>query len=273
MPISSIKYNNLPTNINFETDTIDVFGRGSFFLVQPKKMAHKAGLDAMLLASCVPDNFKGKCADFGSGAGAAALAVLARCSQAHVTLIENSDIMVEYAKKTLSLPENYNLAKRANIVQANITAPGKERQKSGLQENSFDFIIMNPPYNNSASNQSKYELRALAHVKTKNLFEDWLKTAACSLKAKGYIAIIAKSCSLYEILAACNKRFGNINIYPIYPHQNTDNLRLLFVAQKNSLGATKIKAPIYIREQDTIGNFKITQKINNITNVLCNIEA
>src|SRR5699024_870061 len=109
---------------------------------------------------------------------------------------------------------------------------------SQLAANQFDFIIMNPPYNNSSSNQSIYGLRALAHVKTSNLFELWLRTAACCLKAKGKIAIIAKAYSIHEILNACHKRFGAINIYPIYPHEKADNLRLLFVAQKNARGPT-----------------------------------
>lgn len=272
MCISTIRSLNLNLKIDFETDTIDEFCRGNFFLVQPKKVGHRSGLDAMLLASCVPNNFKGKFADFGSGAGAAALAVLTRCLDATATLVENSDCMIEYAKKTLMLRQNQHLVNRVNIIKADISANGKCRIASNLLENYFDYIIMNPPYNNPASNQSSHQLRTLAHVKTENLFEFWLKTAACSLKSKGHLAIIAKSCSLHEILQACGKRFGNIKIYPIYPHKNASSLRIIIIAQKNSRAPTLIKSPIYIRELDENNNLKLTQQLINITNALNYIE-
>ena len=50
--------------------TEDVFQRGRFVLVQPKKGAHRAGLDALLLASVLPKGFDGHLVDLGSGAGA-----------------------------------------------------------------------------------------------------------------------------------------------------------------------------------------------------------
>lgn len=255
----------------YETDTIDAFCRGKFYLVQPKKDAHKAGLDAMLLASCVPTDFKGNIADFGSGAGAAALAVLVRCKDTKAFLVENSPTMINYAKKTLSLKENYQLNMRATIIEADITKPGKERASSKLLDNYFDFIIMNPPYNNPTSNKSIYELRALAHVKTDNLFELWLKTAASCLKAKGKIALIAKSCSLNEILKAFGTRFGAITIYPIYPHKHADTLRLIFIAKKNSRASTIIKPPIYIRCKNNYEKLELTEQINKISNGLCSI--
>lgn len=255
----------------YETDSIDEFCRGKFYLVQPKKDAHKAGLDAMLLASCVPTDFSGKIADFGSGAGAAALAVLIRCQNTSAYLVENSQIMINYAKKTLNLKTNYHLNKRATIIEADITKPGKERAASQLLDNSFDFIIMNPPYNNPSSNQSIYKLRSVAHVKTDNLFELWLKTAASCLKAKGKIALIAKSCSLSEILKAFGKRFGAITIYPIYPHKEADTLRLIFIAQKNSRTSTIIKPPIYIRCKNNQNKLELTEQINKISNGLCSI--
>ena len=49
--------------------TLDAFHRGNFWLVQPKGVGHRAGVDAMILAASVPSDFSGKLADFGAGGG------------------------------------------------------------------------------------------------------------------------------------------------------------------------------------------------------------
>lgn len=86
---------------NQSDDTIDSFHHGKFYLVQPRKYGHRSGMDAMLLASLVPNDLKGKVVDLGAGAGAAGLAVASRCLEVHVTLVERSAFMASYAQKRL----------------------------------------------------------------------------------------------------------------------------------------------------------------------------
>lgn len=64
-----------PETENDAGETLDVFHRGAFHLVQPALKGHRSGVDAMILASAVPNGFAGRVADLGSGAGAAGLAV------------------------------------------------------------------------------------------------------------------------------------------------------------------------------------------------------
>lgn len=99
-----------------ETDTVDVFHRGGFYLVQPRLGGHRSGMDAMLLAGLVPTGFKGKVVDLGAGAGAAGFAVAARCKDAQITLVERSAFMVEYAKKSKAHLENSHLTDRIEII-------------------------------------------------------------------------------------------------------------------------------------------------------------
>jgi tRNA1(Val) A37 N6-methylase TrmN6 len=104
-----------------ENSTLDAFHRGAFWLVQPAKGGHRAGMDAMMLAASVPTAFAGKLADFGAGAGAAGLAVASRCPKATITLAENAPEMAEYARQTLALPENAAIAPRCRLVEADVT--------------------------------------------------------------------------------------------------------------------------------------------------------
>src|SRR5690606_27508380 len=84
-----------------EACTVDAFHRGDFHLVQPRR-GHRAGTDAMMLAAAVPGNFAGRLADLGAGAGAAGLAVAARCRLSQIVLVERSPEMASWARRTLA---------------------------------------------------------------------------------------------------------------------------------------------------------------------------
>jgi len=127
--------------------TIDAFHRGAFFLAQPAGRGHRAGLDAMILAGAVPTGFAGNLADLGAGAGAAGLAVAARCPDARVVLVERDAEMAAYARRSLALPQNAAFRGRAGVLVADVTLSGEARAAAGLCDRAFDFAIMNPPFN------------------------------------------------------------------------------------------------------------------------------
>ena len=133
------------------SETIDAFHRGRFHLVQPVGRGHRAGMDAMMLASLVDDDRPIRIADLGAGAGAAGLAVAARLPKASVVLVERSADMAGFARKSLALPENAELATRAEVIEADVTLTGRARLAVGLADNSFHHVIMNPPFNTPAT--------------------------------------------------------------------------------------------------------------------------
>lgn len=233
---------------NPETDTLDAFHAGKFYLVQPKAGGHRSGMDAMMLAACVPPDFRGNVADLGGGAGAAALAVASRCSQTRVTIVENCPHMLGYAQKTLSLQQNCHLSSRLSIVAADVYWPGKQRQKAGLYENSFDFVVCNPPFNGKNYQASAKPVRAHAHHMPEDFFNQWVKTACALLHAKGYFAIIARPSSLEPVLNACKKRFQRIRILPLCSYKNQAASRLLLTAQKGRRTPLEIYPPLILHQ-------------------------
>lgn len=227
-------------------DTIDVFHRGRFALVQPRHFGHRSGMDAMMLAALVPNDFNGKLADFGAGAGAAGLAVASRCPNAHITLIERSPIMVDYAQKTLNLPTNAVFQSRVNIVAADVSLRGQARLEAGLEDNSFDFVIMNPPFNQSSDRKTPDDERASAHVMNDTMFDDWLRSAAALVRPNGGLGLIARPTSLEDILAAMHRRFGGVHIIPLYPRPHQAAIRLLIFAKKGSRAGLSFAPPILL---------------------------
>ncbi len=226
--------------------TVDAFHRGRFHLVQPASKGHRSGIDAMLLAGAVPTGFRGRAADFGAGAGAAGLAVATRCAEAHVTLVERSAEMSGCARASLDLPENQHLAPRIELLKADVALPGQERVRAGLSDRSFDFIIMNPPFNAVRDRATPDPLKREAHVMTEGLFEKWLRTAAAVARPGAEVAVIARPVSLPELLAALGSRFGGAEVLPIHPRQRAEAIRIIIRARQGSRAGLRLLDPLIL---------------------------
>jgi tRNA1(Val) A37 N6-methylase TrmN6 len=228
--------------------TIDAFHRGRFHVVQPAKGAHRAGMDALVLAAAVPSDFSGVAMDFGAGAGAASLTVLSRCPAARAVLVEKSPEMAGFAAQTLALAENAQIAYRATLICADVTLTGKARHTAGLADRSADFVMMNPPFNDNRDRATPNDLRRQAHVADGALFESWLRSAAAVLKPRGGLALIARPASLDEILAAAKGRFGGIEVLPIHPTIDRSAIRIVVRAVRGSRAGLSILPPLILHE-------------------------
>jgi tRNA1(Val) A37 N6-methylase TrmN6 len=243
--------------------TLDAFHRGKFWLVQPKNGGHRAGMDAMMLAAAVPSGFAGHIADLGAGAGAAGLAVIARCPKAHATLIELAPEMAAFAERTLAHPDNAGIAPRARIVTADVGLTGKKRQDAGLEDHVFDFAIMNPPFNSAADRSTPNALKRTAHVMEDGLFEAWLRTAAAIVKPRGGVAIIARPQSLAPILASLASRFGAARILPIHPRIDMPAIRIIVRAVRGSRAGLSLEPPLFLHEA---GSDRFSARADDINN-------
>jgi tRNA1(Val) A37 N6-methylase TrmN6 len=243
--------------------TLDAFHRGDFWLVQPKGAGHRAGVDAMMLAAAVPSTFSGRLADFGAGAGAAGLAVASRQPNATVVLVENSVEMARFASLTLEHPENAHLKSRAAVLVADVTLAGGAREKAGLANGSFDYVIMNPPFNAAKDRATPDALKQKAHVMEDGLFEAWIRSAAAVTKPRAGLAIIARPVSLAPILAALAGRFGSAEIMPIHARADTPAIRIVVRAKRASRGTLVLKPPLILHDGPGDGFSARADAINN----------
>jgi tRNA1(Val) A37 N6-methylase TrmN6 len=230
--------------------TIDAFHRSNFWLVQPRGKGHRAGMDAMMLAAAVPTQFEGQLADFGAGAGAAGLAVASRCPKAGVLLVERSAEMVEFARQTLALDQNAHLSGRVSVLAADVTLTGKARTAAGLADSSFDFAIMNPPFNTPRDRATPDALKHQAHVMEDGLFERWIRSAAAIVRPRGGLALIAKPESLSAILAALSGRFGAVAIAPVHARSDAPAIRIVVRAVRASRAGLKLMPPLVLHGAD-----------------------
>jgi tRNA1(Val) A37 N6-methylase TrmN6 len=244
-------------------ETIDAFHRGLFHIVQPKGRGHRSGMDAMLLASLVADERPAKVADLGAGAGAAGLAVASRLAKAEVVLFERSAEMAGYARRSILLPENAHMAGRVSVVEADVTLTAKARNEAGLADESFHHVIMNPPFNDAGDRRTPDALKAEAHAMTDGLFESWIRTAGAIMIPGGQLSLIARPQSIGEIIAACGRRFGGIEITAVHPREGENAVRILVTAVKGSRARLSLRAPLVMHER---GSHRFSPFVDDLNN-------
>ncbi|MFK0384804.1 tRNA1(Val) (adenine(37)-N6)-methyltransferase [Agrobacterium sp. NPDC090273] len=246
-----------------KSETIDAFHRGRFHVLQPKGRGHRAGMDAMLLASLVADGKSCRVADLGAGAGAAGMAVAARLEKAEVTLFERSPEMAEFARRSLALAENAAFSARVSVQEADVTLRAKARAEAGLLNEHFDHVIMNPPYNDAGDRKTPDALKAEAHAMTEGLFEDWIRTAGAITVSGGQLSLISRPQSVAEIIAACGRRFGGMEITLIHPRPGEDAVRMLVTAIKGSRARLSFRAPLVMHQEDNHAFTSVVDDLNN----------
>lgn len=244
-------------------ETVDAFHRGQFHVVQPKGLGHRSGADAMLLASLVDADGIVSVADLGAGAGAAGLAVASRLPKAQVLLVERSSLMAGYAHKTLHLPENAALASRVSVLEADVSLTGKARSAAGLVDEVHDHVIMNPPFNDPADRLTPDALKAEAHAMSEDLFDSWIRTACAIVKPGGQLSLIARPQSIVEIINACGRRFGGLEVRAIHPRPAEDATRILVTAIKGSRARLVFRAPLFLHGHEGHGFTREADDLNN----------
>ncbi|MGO4437635.1 tRNA1(Val) (adenine(37)-N6)-methyltransferase [Rhizobium sp. RAF56] len=246
-----------------QAETVDAFHRGAFHVVQPKGRGHRSGMDAMLLAALVADERPIRVADLGAGAGAAGMAVASRLVSAEVVLFERSADMADFARKGLALPQNASFAARVSVIEADVTLAGKARNAAGLVDDSFHHVIMNPPFNDGSDRRTPDALKAEAHAMTDGLFEAWVRTAGAIMIPGGQLSLIARPESIAEIIDACGKRFGGIEITPIHPREGENAVRILMTAIKGSRARLALRAPLVMHDEGTHKFSTFVDDLNN----------
>ena len=229
--------------------TVDAFHFGAFHLVQPANGGHRAGMDAMVLAATVPNGAKGQLADLGAGAGAAGLAAISRCPQLNVLLVEISPVMAACARASIALADNKGLTGRASVLEADVTLNGKARHQAGLADDAFDYVILNPPFNDGADRMTPDSLKATAHrIDSQDMFQRWMKTAGAMLKPGGQVSVIARPHSLPDLFEAMRGRFGGLEITSLHAREGEPAIRVVVTAIKGSRARLHLRTPIIVHD-------------------------
>lgn len=226
-----------------EALTQDGFLGGRLTLLQPSK-GHRAGSDAVLLAAAAPAEISGRAVDVGAGVGAAGLALAMLRPGLAFGLVENDPMLLALARKNLVAN---GLAARGAVYEADVLDP-QSRGACGLAEASAGLVISNPPFfepgrvrlSPEAGKRTAYALPAGATL------EAWIAACLALLAEGGLFIMIHRPDALARILAALDRRTGEITLLPIHPQAGKPAVRLLLRAKKGSRGPLAIAPPFVL---------------------------
>ena len=218
---------------------------GRLSLLQPGK-GHRAGSDALLLAAAAPAEISGSAVDVGAGVGAAGLALATRRPGLKFGLVENDPVLTALARKNLAAN---GLAERGSVYEVDVL-DRQNRGVCGLADAAAGLVISNPPFldprrvrlSPDAGKRSAHAMPAGATL------EAWIAACLALLAEGGLFIMIHRPDALAQMLAALERRSGDITLLPIHPHAGKPAIRILLRAKKGSRGPPTIAPPLILHE-------------------------
>jgi tRNA1(Val) A37 N6-methylase TrmN6 len=217
--------------------TDDGILNGRLRLLQPKR-GHRFGHDAILLAAAVPARTGDHVVEFGSGVGAASLALLARVPGIDATLFEIDPALCALAQKNIA---RNGFSGRARALVQDVTAP--------LDTAPFDHVLMNPPFNDSRLQPSPEPRRRLAHAAGSDLLPRWIGGAHAALRDRGMVTLIWRAEALADVLRELEAAgFGAVSVLPVHPARDRPAIRIIAVAAKGDSAPVRMLPPLFLND-------------------------
>ncbi len=229
--------------------TEDAFLGGALMMLQPRD-GYRAGVDAVLLAAATPVRHgRGeRVLDAGSGVGVVGLCIAARVPDARVTLVENGPELVALAG--LNITRNA-LSDRAQVIAADVTAPGRLLEEVGLRADCFAHIAANPPFHVEGNGRpSRNAIKARAHAMPAGGLTHWVRFAARVTQAGGSLTIVHRADAIGELLSLMDGRFGALRLLPIHPREGAPAVRVLLQGRKGSRAPLTILPGLILHNDD-----------------------
>jgi tRNA1(Val) A37 N6-methylase TrmN6 len=234
----------MASHFNF---TCDAFLDGRIHVRQPRA-GFRSGLDAVFLAAACPAQAGDHVLDAGCGAGAASLCLLARVVDAKATGVEIDPGLALLARENAAAN---GMTERFDSVAADVTASWSELHAAGLRPDAYDHVIANPPFfSHGRSRPAKDRGNARARAMPEGDLEAWLRFLAATAKPSGTCTVIHTAEALPELLSAFGRRFGELQVTPLYPKANAGAIRVIIRGIKGSRAPLAIMPGIILHEQD-----------------------
>ena len=202
----------------------------------------RTSLDSVMVAAACPAEVGARVLDLGAGVGGASFCLLWRVEKSHVTGLEIQPSHVDLATKNIAL----NGAEgRVSFIKGDI--------RTWRSENRFDHVICNPPYLDAGTytrSASKERAKALGHDDDTISVQDWIDAAFHNLKPGGSLTMIHRADYTDKIILALGRKFGAIEIIPLYPKTGKEAVRVIVRAMKDRRTPAKILPAIILHKEN-----------------------
>lgn len=231
--------------------TDDAFLGGKLNILQPEK-GYRAGIDAVFLAAAIPAREGETVFEAGLGGGVAALCLLQRVANLHVTGVESS---ARYAILAEQNAKRNGFAEHLRVVHADVKDALRRDRNDMPEHGTFSHAFANPPFfEEDKVTSSPSILKADAHAFGAEDLEIWVKVLHSMVALRGSVTLIHRAEMTGRLLAAMEPKFGDIRVAPLYPREGKAASRVVVQGIKGS------KAPLQL-----LPRFVLHQDDNNFT--------
>lgn len=178
----------------------------------------------------------------GCGVGGAGFCLLWRVPDIHLTGVDIQQSHVEMARANIILNEREG---HAEFVCSDI--------RSYASTERFDHVICNPPYLEAGSytpSSSEERAIALGHEGTELSVSDWIDAGFRDLKSGGSFTMIHRADMVDKIILALGRKFGAVEIIPLYPKAGQEAKRVIVRAIKDRKTPARLCAGIILHEEN-----------------------
>ena len=191
--------------------------------------------DAVLLAAGCPVDGGESVLDLGCGVGSAGFCVLARVEGVDLTGVDVQADHLELARENAAMN---GFGSCAEFLEHDIRDDMDRR---------FDHVICNPPYLEAGTHiPSPSSVKAAATGEA--VLEDWVRAAHRCVKPKGSFTLVHRADYLDRIVRALGKKFGRIEIIPLWPKLGVDAKRMIIRCVKDSKSPAILRSGLVLHE-------------------------
>ncbi len=141
-----------------------------------------------------------------------------------------------------------------------VTSAADAFAAAGLNPDSVDVVLMNPPFNDPARHRgSPDKRREIAHVATDTTLGSWIHAGRRILKSGGVLTLIWRADGLTEVLAALDRGFGSLAILPVHGEAATPAIRVLIRAIKGGKAPVRILAALVLNNESGVPNKQVRE--------------
>ncbi|MCC7166361.1 MAG: methyltransferase domain-containing protein [Rhodospirillales bacterium] len=213
---------------------------GRVKLWQPS-LGYRAAIDPVLLAAALPLRPGQTALELGLGSGAAALCLLARVPEGRVLGVERDPALARLAKRNA---KRNGLGERLAVVLGDVGDPSLLKDHPP-----FDHAFANPPYlDPSRHDPPRGDQKRRAHLEGEADLARWIGTAYRRLKPRGTLTLIHRADRMDALLAALDKGWGGVTVFPLWPKTDVPAKRLILRATKGSRAALSLQPGMVLHD-------------------------
>lgn len=232
-----------------KNERIDYMYSDNLKIIQDKT-SFSFSLDTLLLAATAKDAIKdsSKVADLCAG-NCAATMYMAYFNRAKYDAVEIQERIVSQAKRSIALNQMEN---RIRVYQDNVKNAVKF-----LRKDSYDIIVVNPPYFKVAKNHkvNPDPAKAIARHEILINLEEIITVASALLKMKGKMYMVHRPERLNEIAYFCLKHDMSIKTVQPYVSHRGEDCNLIIIEAVKHTGSDGLILKDAIEVHDGQGNY------------------